>query len=139
MRTSTRQERQETRFHRPSQNHLDGAQRSRECQRIAQPEPFAHRAVTENRWQQPQDQRIDVLSNIELARRASSIKTAQRDLLSAETNLSQARTGSGPELCRPAESTGWLNGIIDVAKPEVVDGYTGPRIVKTLPLSTDNR
>ncbi len=71
------------------------------------------------------------------------VLTAQRDLLSAETELSQART----ELVlnyvalQKALGGGW-NGIIDVAKPEVVDGYTGPRIVKTTripPLTTDKR
>ncbi|MDH0124882.1 efflux transporter outer membrane subunit [Brucella intermedia GD04153] len=71
------------------------------------------------------------------------VLTAQRDLLGAETELSQART----ELVlnyvalQKALGGGW-NGIIDVAKPEVVDSYTGPRIVKTTripPLTTDKR
>jgi NodT family efflux transporter outer membrane factor (OMF) lipoprotein len=71
------------------------------------------------------------------------VLTAQRDLLGAETDLSQART----ELVlnyvalQKALGGGW-NGIIDVAKPEVGDGYTGPRLVKTTripPLTTDKR
>ncbi|WP_155269210.1 efflux transporter outer membrane subunit [Brucella anthropi] len=71
------------------------------------------------------------------------VLTAQRDLLSAETNLSQARTDLvlNYVALQKALGGGW-NGIIDVAKPEVVDGYTGPRIVKTSPLpplTTDKR
>ncbi|MBQ0707350.1 MULTISPECIES: efflux transporter outer membrane subunit [unclassified Ochrobactrum] len=71
------------------------------------------------------------------------VLTAQRDLLSAETNLSQARTDLvlNYVALQKALGGGW-NGMIDVAKPEVVDGYTGPRIAKTAPLpplATDKR
>ncbi len=71
------------------------------------------------------------------------VLTAQRDLLSAETNLSQARTDLvlNYVALQKALGGGW-NGVIDVAKPEVVDGYTGPRIAKTAPLpplATDKR
>ena len=71
------------------------------------------------------------------------VLTAQRDLLSAETNLSQARTDLvlNYVALQKALGGGW-NGIIDVAKPEVVDGYTGPRIVRMPalpPLITDKR
>ena len=71
------------------------------------------------------------------------VLTAQRDLLSTETNLSQARTDLvlNYVALQKALGGGW-NGLIDVAKPEVVDGYTGPRIAKTPPLpplTTDKR
>lgn len=71
------------------------------------------------------------------------VLTAQRDLLSAETNLSQARTDLvlNYVALQKALGGGW-NGVIDVAKPEVVDGYTGPRVAKTAPLpplATDKR
>ncbi|MFQ0814085.1 RND transporter [Brucella anthropi] len=71
------------------------------------------------------------------------VLTAQRDLLSAETNLNQARTDLVVNYValQKALGGGW-NGRIDVARPEVVDGYTGPRIVKATPpppLTTDKR
>src|SRR5690606_35941491 len=57
------------------------------------------------------------------------VLTAQRDLLSAETNLNQARTDLvlNYVALQKALGGGW-NGLIDVAKPEVIDGYTGPHI-----------
>jgi NodT family efflux transporter outer membrane factor (OMF) lipoprotein len=71
------------------------------------------------------------------------VLTAQRDLLSAETNLNQARTDLvlNYVALQKALGGGW-NGLIDVAKPEVIDGYTGPHIAKTQPLpplATDKR
>src|SRR5690606_34478847 len=52
------------------------------------------------------------------------VLTAQRDLLSAETNLNQARTDLvlNYVALQKALGGGW-NGLIDVAKPEVIDGY----------------
>lgn len=60
------------------------------------------------------------------------ILNAQRDLLSSETNLSQVRTELVVNYIalQKALGGGW-NGQLDVSKPEVVDGYTGPHIVKT--------
>ncbi|WP_342634466.1 efflux transporter outer membrane subunit [Phyllobacterium salinisoli] len=59
------------------------------------------------------------------------VLTAQRDLLSAETSLAQTRTDlvlSYIDL-QKALGGGW-NGRIEVGKPEVADGYTGPHFVK---------
>jgi outer membrane protein, multidrug efflux system len=60
------------------------------------------------------------------------VLTAQRDLLSAENNLSQARTDLvlNYVALQKALGGGW-DGFIDIETPEVVDGYTGPHLVET--------
>ncbi|MCV9907627.1 efflux transporter outer membrane subunit [Brucella sp. HL-2] len=59
------------------------------------------------------------------------VLNAQRDLLSSETSLNQVRTELVVNYIALQKSLGggW-SGQIDVGKPEVVDGYTGPHIVK---------
>lgn len=71
------------------------------------------------------------------------VLTAQRDLLNAETGLAQARTDLvlGYVALQKALGGGW-NGRIDVSKPEIVDGPTGPHFVRpAIPASpaTDTR
>ncbi|WP_110754013.1 efflux transporter outer membrane subunit [Phyllobacterium leguminum] len=73
----------------------------------------------------------------------SDVLIAQRNLLSAETNLSQARMDMVVNYValQKALGGGW-DGFIDVEKPEVVDGPTGPHIVQPAPaplLATDKR
>ncbi len=61
------------------------------------------------------------------------VLNAQRDLLSSETSLNQVRTELVVNYItlQKALGGGW-SGQIDVSKPEVLDGYTGPHIVKSL-------
>ncbi|MBB5700950.1 NodT family efflux transporter outer membrane factor (OMF) lipoprotein [Ochrobactrum daejeonense] len=71
------------------------------------------------------------------------VLTAQRDLLTAENNLSQTRTQLVVNYValQKALGGGW-NGLVEVGKPEVVDGRTGPHIVRRTPvppLTTDKR
>lgn len=73
----------------------------------------------------------------------SDVLIAQRDLFSAETNLSQARTDMvlNYVALQKALGGGW-DGFIDVEKPEVIDGYTGPHLIEPAPpplLATDKR
>ncbi|WP_236016273.1 efflux transporter outer membrane subunit [Brucella endophytica] len=65
---------------------------------------------------------------------------AQRNLLSAETDLSQARTNLVLNYIdlQKALGGGW-GGVVDVEKPEVVDGYTGPRFVQPAQPAHDER
>ncbi|PRD41785.1 RND transporter [Phyllobacterium phragmitis] len=60
------------------------------------------------------------------------VLTAQRDLLSAETSLTQSRADLVVSYVtlQKALGGGW-NGRVDASKPEIVDGYTGPHLVKT--------
>lgn len=60
------------------------------------------------------------------------VLNAQRDLLSSETSLNRVRTELVVNYItlQKALGGGW-SGQIDVSKPEVVDGYTGPHIVRT--------
>lgn len=60
------------------------------------------------------------------------VLNAQRELLSSEMNLNQVRTGLVVNYIalQKALGGGW-DGAIDVDKPEITDGYTGPHIVKT--------
>lgn len=59
------------------------------------------------------------------------VLNAQRSLLDQENALAQARVEiiTNYVSLQKALGGGW-NGRIDVAKPEVVDGYTGPHLVK---------
>ncbi len=71
------------------------------------------------------------------------VLTAQRDLLSAENNLSQTKTQLviNYVALQRALGGGW-NGLVEVGKPEVIDGYTGPHITRVKPmppLTTDKR
>jgi outer membrane protein, multidrug efflux system len=61
------------------------------------------------------------------------VLNAQRDVLSSETSLNQVQTDLVVNYValQKALGGGW-NGQIDVSKPEVVDGYTGPHIVQSL-------
>ncbi|WP_247880536.1 efflux transporter outer membrane subunit [Ochrobactrum sp. Q0168] len=61
------------------------------------------------------------------------VLNAQRSLLDQENALAQARVNiiDNYVALQKALGGGW-NGRIDVARPEVVDGYTGPHLVKPL-------
>ncbi|MBO1041185.1 efflux transporter outer membrane subunit [Brucella pituitosa] len=60
------------------------------------------------------------------------VLNAQRDVLNSETSLNQVRTDLVVNYIalQKALGGGW-SGQVDVNKPEVVDGYTGPHIVKS--------
>lgn len=64
----------------------------------------------------------------------ADVLTAQRNLLDSEDSLNQTKTQLvlNYVALQKALGGGW-NSEVNVLKPEVVDGYTGPRIIKTLP------
>jgi outer membrane protein, multidrug efflux system len=68
------------------------------------------------------------------------VLTVQRNLLDSETSLNNARTDLVLNYIalQKALGGGW-NGQIDVRKPEIVDGYSGPHIAKqSIPASPAN-
>ncbi len=97
-------------------------------------------SLNQNRLQVAQLQRIVVnsrkINQLTLDQYQAGTKsfldvlTAQRDLFTQETSLADARTNMVVNYValQKALGGGW-NGRIDVDRPEVVDGYTGPHIV----------
>ncbi len=64
------------------------------------------------------------------------VLNAQRDLLNAETSLAEIRTDLVVNYIALQKALGgsW-QGRLDTGKPEVIDGYSGPHLIKT-PVST---